>query len=185
MNVSGNAVEKKILSLKTQYKRELNKLKTKYRAGLDGITHSNWYAFEYLHFLKDVNGPQPRTNSLLITQTENKLDEGITVENANRKEPILSFSQRQSQPRCTLKRKYNTQFGTFNLLKGASNAIIDRQKKDSFSIFGETVASELRDIKDRRELLILKKEIMDLIFETKYRILEPENIISQPHFEED
>ncbi|CAG4960184.1 unnamed protein product [Parnassius apollo] len=184
MNVSTNAIEKKILSLKTQYKRELNKLKTKSGAGLDEKTHSNWYAFEYLHFLNDANGPHPRTNSLLITETESKL-EGITVENKSREEPTLSFSQRQSQPRFILKRKCDAQLGTLNLLKGASNANIVKQKKDSFSIFGDTIASELRDIKNKRELLILKKDIMDLIFHTKLRILEPEYIISQPPFEED
>ncbi|CAG5059942.1 unnamed protein product [Parnassius apollo] len=139
MNLDAHIIEKKILSLKTQYNRELNKLKTKSELGEDEITY--WYAFEHLHFLKDVKLPQPNTDPLLIIQTENKLEEdNITDKNENEQKPILSFTQRQSQPRCTLKRKYDTQLSTLNLLQDASNANINKQEKDEFSIFGETIA---------------------------------------------
>lgn len=54
-NTNVGAVEKKILSLKTQYNRELKKLKTAGKTGIDDVPSSSWYAFQHLHFLKNTN----------------------------------------------------------------------------------------------------------------------------------
>lgn len=89
---------------------------------------------------------------------------------------ITSIQQQNipQQPRF-IKRKRHNQFGTFNLLRDASNALIHKQKRDEFSIFGETIANELREMKSKRHILVLKKKIMDLVYETKLEIFDNDN----------
>ncbi|KPI97706.1 hypothetical protein RR46_07453 [Papilio xuthus] len=171
-NTDTRAVKKKMVSLRTQYNREINKIRTKTHAGYEQPT-SSWYAYDLLHFLKDNSSPKPAKDSFTITFTPNKKEEyGDPYDSGSNQSPT-NTQQSQLSRRSKMRNSVN-QMKTLNLLNHASNAIINRQKKDEFSIFGEAVASELRDIKSRKEVIELKKNIMDMIYITKMNILDTE-----------
>lgn len=68
-----------------------------------------------------------------------------------------------------------------SILKEARDNIIKRPAKDEFDVFGEYVASELRGVTSKRNILELKKQIQDLIYFTKLNEIKCDsNVSSRP-----
>ncbi|XP_041977598.1 uncharacterized protein LOC121731951 [Aricia agestis] len=153
---------KKIQHLRTQYNRESAR---EARANAEGPNEnyiSNWYAYEYLHFMKDSNKPyriltltdHPELNGNTqqhnMDVSDNKLDH-MNTSNISRSELLHSL-----KPDIL----YSPQ---------ANN-------RDEYSVFGEYIANELRSLKGEKNLLVAKKKIQDVIFEVKMGMISDQRL---------
>ncbi|XP_026494954.2 uncharacterized protein LOC113399898 [Vanessa tameamea] len=150
---------KKIQHLRTQYNRESAREARANSEGPNNRYVSNWYAYEYLHFMKDSNKPyrvlqseeQSDINGTLQTHTDNsvndcKLDNLSPPPKITRSELLHSFKPEIVYPTAAINR-------------------------DEFTVFGEYVANELRSLKGEKNLLVAKKKIQDVIFEVKMGLI--------------
>lgn len=68
-----------------------------------------------------------------------------------------------------------------SILKEAWDNIVKRPAKNEFDVFGEYVASELRGVTGKRNILDLKKQIQALIYVTKLKEIKGDpNVSSRP-----
>lgn len=66
-------------------------------------------------------------------------------------------------------------------MRGRHNiTAITMTAKDEFDVFGEYVASELRGVTSKRNILELKKQIQDLIYFTKLNEIKCDSVSSRP-----
>ncbi|XP_049866997.1 uncharacterized protein LOC126367498 [Pectinophora gossypiella] len=150
LGVSLHDLTKKVQHLRTQYNRESVR---EARANAEEPNEryvSNWYAFEFLHFMKDSNKPY----RLLQSEDHAELNGGLPTHPSN------SLSDCKTEPVHTVKSElvYPT----------------SPRRRDEFSVFGEYIANELRSLKGEKNLLVAKKKIQDVIFEVKMgMICEP------------
>lgn len=76
------------------------------------------------------------------------------------------------EPRSNMKRKNNDDIDTADLLKDViKKPNAKKAKNDTFSVFGEAVATELRDVKTEANVFDMKNKILELIYETRIHIL--------------
>lgn len=66
LGISIGDITKKIQHLRTQYNRESAREAREYAEDPNDRYVSNWYAFEYLHFMKDSNKPYKFLHSVSI-----------------------------------------------------------------------------------------------------------------------
>ncbi|XP_026758115.1 uncharacterized protein LOC113517596 [Galleria mellonella] len=162
LGISVPDTTKKIQHLRTQYNRESAREARANAEDPNDRYVSNWYAFEYLHFMKDSNKPyrvlqsdlQSEVNSNIVTHSENSISEC----------KIVNLSPPHKIPRTD----------TFTPVKPELLFQTESKSRDEFSVFGEYIANELRSLKGEKNLLVAKKKIQDVIFEVKMgMICEP------------
>ncbi|XP_039747227.1 uncharacterized protein LOC120624637 isoform X2 [Pararge aegeria] len=152
LNISVSDATKKIQHLRTQYNRESAR---EVRANSEGPNESyisNWYAYEYLHFMKDSNKPYR------VLQSEDHPEINITLQpTENSVCKLDNLSPPSKIARTDLLHSYKPE-----IVYPATSV-----NRDEFSVFGEYVANELRSLKGEKNLLVAKKKIQDIIFEVK------------------
>ncbi|KAI5638557.1 alcohol dehydrogenase transcription factor myb/SANT-like domain-containing protein [Phthorimaea operculella] len=161
LGVSVPDITKKIQHLRTQYNRESAR---EARANAEDPSDryvSNWYAFEYLHFMKDSTKPY----RIIQPEDHNDLNNSLPSQNNSIGDcKLLNLS-----PLHKSSRNESSQSVKSELVYPSSP-----RNRDEFSVFGEYVANELRSLKGEKNLLVAKKKIQDVIFEVKMgMICEP------------
>ncbi|XP_075970074.1 uncharacterized protein LOC142972670 [Anticarsia gemmatalis] len=167
LGISVPDATKKIQHLRTQYNREWAREVRAYVEDPNDRYVSNWYAFEYLHFLKDSNKPYR------ILQSEDTSDlSGLPSHSDNASDckltnlsPPHKISRISEPPIHTVKPEI-----IYPALP---------RNRDEFSVFGEYIANELRSLKGEKNLLVAKKKIQDVIFEVKMGMMS-EPRLDQP-----
>ncbi|CAG9783788.1 unnamed protein product [Diatraea saccharalis] len=179
--VSPKDIPKKIKNLRSSYYQELKKIEKSIRSGADQDSvykpRVSWFttADELLKTFRIKH--ETFSNNTLTENEQHEMDE--EMDEYVSFGPPLQYTTPPPKPKHTFKRKSENQVKSLNLLQDAvSTAILSKQKKDEYSIFGEAVANELREINSKTHLLILKKDIMNLIFKTKIEILDTENAVN-------
>lgn len=89
---------------------------------------------------------------------------------------VSTISERKALKR--VKPSGDNQKEALSILKEARDNIIKRPAKDEFDVFGEYVASELRGVTGKRNILELKKQIQDLIYFTKLNEIKCDSYVS-------
>ena len=185
---------KKIQHLRTQYNREAAREARANSEGPNETYLSNWYAYEYLHFMKHSNKPY-RLLHLVSLQTllyitfiiltkyymrfiylhffqEGNSDVSDSIqphnEGSGNDYKLDSLSLPSKIPRTELVHSFKPE-----ILYPSNNL-----NRDEFSVFGEYIANELRSLKGEKNLLVAKKKIQDVIFEVKM------GMISEPRVEQ-
>ncbi|KAM3963599.1 uncharacterized protein ACR2FA_002525 [Aphomia sociella] len=162
LGISVSDTTKKIQHLRTQYNRESAREARANAEDPNDKYISNWYAFDYLHFMKDSNKPyrifqsdlHPEVNSVIAVHSENSMSDC----------KIVNLSPPHKIPRTD----------TFSPVKQELVFQSESKTRDEFSVFGEYIANELRSLKGEKNLLVAKKKIQDVIFEVKMgMICEP------------
>ncbi|CAF4774963.1 unnamed protein product [Pieris macdunnoughi] len=147
-------ITKKIQHLRTQYNRELAREALVRSQDPNDRYVTNWYAYDYLHFLKDSNKPYRLVHSDIYTFNNTSTDNAISPD--ENKNDALSPPSKMAR--------------TENILD--SNLVYSSTaKRDEFSVFGEYIANELRSLKCERSLLLAKKRMQDVIFDVKMNML--------------
>ncbi|CAB3241978.1 unnamed protein product [Arctia plantaginis] len=163
LRISVPDATKKIQHLRTQYNRESAREVRAYVEDPNDRYVSNWYAFDYLHFLKDSSKPYR-----ILQSEENSEINGVPPHSDNAPNPckLSSPSPPHKIPRFS------------EPLHSVSPDVICPRNRDEFSVFGEYIANELRSLKGEKNLLVAKKKIQDVIFEVKM------GMISEPRAEQ-
>ncbi|XP_047021884.1 uncharacterized protein LOC124631506 [Helicoverpa zea] len=155
LGISVPDVTKKIQHLRTQYNRESAREVRAYVEDPNDRYVSNWYAFEYLHFLKDSSKPyrvlQSEDNSEISGQSSHSDNAVSDCKLASLSPPHKISRTEPAVPAVKPEIVYPT---------------ISRPR-DEFSVFGEYIANELRSLKGEKNLLVAKKKIQDAIFDVK------------------
>ncbi|VVD02903.1 unnamed protein product [Leptidea sinapis] len=163
LGISVFDVTKKIQHLRTQYNREAARESRTTADDPSYVYVSNWYAFEYLHFLKDPNKPY-RIVQVSDNGDENRTTKSNVAYNYESKlDVLLSHSKVTDR----------------NVSKPEVLTSASISTKDEYAVFAEYIANELRPLKDEKHFLIAKKKILDVIFEVKMGMIG-ENRIDQP-----
>ncbi|CAK1582111.1 unnamed protein product [Parnassius mnemosyne] len=158
LGISVPDTTKKIQHLRTQYNRESAKEARANAEDPNDSYVSNWYAFEYLHFMKDSNKPYR------VLQTEENSEINGSLPNHN--DSALSDCKANLSPPHKIART--------DVLYPVKSEIVypsPPRDRDEFSVFGEYIANELRSLKGEKNLLVAKKKIQDVIFEVKMGIM--------------
>ncbi|XP_045530634.1 uncharacterized protein LOC123718225 [Pieris brassicae] len=143
-------ITKKIQHLKIQYNRELAREALARSQDPNDRYVTNWYAYDYLHFLKDSNKPYRLIHSDIYTFNNTSTDNAIS--------PDLIKNYALLPPPKMAR--------TDNILD-SDLVYSSTAKRDEFSVFGEYIANELRSLKCERSLLLAKKRLQDVIFDVK------------------
>ncbi|XP_068629861.1 uncharacterized protein [Battus philenor] len=151
---------KKIQHLRTQYNRESAREARANAEDPNDRYISNWYAFEYLHFMKDSNKPY-RVLQSSEEHTEINSNLTNTNETVSTDCKLFNLSPPHKVPRTDI------------VLPVKSELVYPSspRNRDEFSVFGEYIANELRSLKGEKNLLVAKKKIQDVIFEVKMGIM--------------
>ncbi|XP_045491310.1 uncharacterized protein LOC123691115 [Colias croceus] len=156
--ISAFDVTKKIQHLRTQYNRELAREAIVHAEDPNDRYVTNWYAYDYLHFLKDSNKPYR------VVQSDELSEANSTVQ-TNNESTLGECKLDNLSPPTKIARTDNHDYKADLLIP---------DKRDEFSVFGEYIANELRSLKGEKNLLVAKKKIQDVIFEVKM------NMFSEP-----
>ncbi|XP_069685900.1 uncharacterized protein [Periplaneta americana] len=198
-NCSRVNIEKKISSLRSQYSRELQKIKTSRKSGgtVDDVYTSKWFAFEAMSFMRGGNNPK-KTRTLLPSQVENYSQSTQSMEgdddddddyydddtsevrlNDNEASASTSSSTIASTPkRITRKRKFD-EFVSIaietmkQMAPPKEKSLLQGENRDECDIFGELVGVEVRQIQDPVVRETLKSNILKLVYDTKIAQLVP------------
>ncbi|CAG9585658.1 unnamed protein product [Danaus chrysippus] len=157
LGISVSDATKKIQHLRTQYNRESAR---EARANSEGPNEryvSNWYAYEYLHFMKDSNKPyrvlQSEDNSEIHSTLQSHSDSSVADCKLDNISPPPKIAR------------------TELLHSFKSDIVYPSSNRDEFTVFGEYIANELRSLKGEKNLLLAKKKIQDVIFEVKMSMI--------------
>ncbi|XP_013196890.1 uncharacterized protein LOC106139924 [Amyelois transitella] len=152
-------INKKIQHLRTQYNRESAREARAFVEDPNDRYISNWYAFEYLHFMKDSNKPY----RIIQSELQQEVNGSVTSpsENSTGDWKLVNLS-----PPHKVARTDSTTNGKQEVVYPSVS-----RSRDEFSVFGEYVANELRSLKGEKNLLVAKKRIQDVIFEVKMGIM--------------
>ncbi|CAG9783604.1 unnamed protein product [Diatraea saccharalis] len=153
LGISVPDTTKKIQHLRTQYNRESAREARALAEDPNDRYISNWYAFEYLHFMKDSSKPYRVLTQELAADTSNV---STHSENSIGECKLDSLSPPHKISRTD----------SVNSLKVYPIPNLPRNR-DEFAVFGEYIANELRSLKGEKNLLVAKKKIQDVIFEVK------------------
>ncbi|XP_045785808.1 uncharacterized protein LOC123881196 [Maniola jurtina] len=160
LNISVSDATKKIQHLRTQYNRE----SAREARSENECYISNWYAYEYLHFMKDSNKPY----RVLLSDNQ---DINITLQGTE-----------NSASECKLDNLPTpSKIARTDLLHSFKPDIVYPANRDEFSVFGEYVANELRSLKGEKNLLVAKKKIQDVIFEVKMGMINEPRVEQAVH----
>ncbi|GBP24483.1 hypothetical protein EVAR_20807_1 [Eumeta japonica] len=132
---------KKIQHLRTQYNRESAR---EARAAAEDPADryvSNWYAYEYLHFLKDSTKPY----NLIHSQEPAEING--SSETCIGELKLVNLSPPHKVTRTDI---------IHNVKPEVLYSSPTRPNRDEFSVFGEYVANELRSLKDEDAVLVLE-----------------------------
>lgn len=151
LGISVPDTTKKIQHLRTQYNRESAKEARALAEDPHDRYISNWYAFEYLHFMKDSSKPYR-----ILTQELHSEPNSIQSHSEN---SMGDCKLDSLSPPLKISR-----LDTYNGTKLYPNS---PRSRDEFAVFGEYIANELRSLKGEKNLLVAKKKIQDVIFEVK------------------
>ncbi|XP_053625746.1 uncharacterized protein LOC128683813 [Plodia interpunctella] len=152
-------ITKKIQHLRTQYNRESAREARAFVEDPNDRYISNWYAFEYLHFMKDSNKPY----RIIQSELQQEVNGSVTSpsDNSTADWKIVNMSPPHKVAR--------TDSGSMRpeVYPSVSQSV----SRDEFSVFGEYVANELRSLKGEKNLLVAKKKIQDVIFDVKMGLI--------------
>ncbi|XP_068083489.1 uncharacterized protein [Anabrus simplex] len=183
-NCSRECIEKKLASLRSQYSRELQKVQKSRKswAGADEVYTSKWFAFEAMSRMRGGNVPTKTRTNLLSPEEEDTQsisleedDDASAVGTAGEDEATGS----RSSPAIALtpikppvKRKSENEFlataiETLKCVKESRMSKLHTANRDECDVFGELVASELKQINDPIVKETLKFNIQKLIYEAK------------------
>ncbi|CAG9096341.1 unnamed protein product [Plutella xylostella] len=156
LEISVADATKKIQHLRTQYNRESAKEARANAEDPNDRYVSNWYAFEYLHFMKDSNKPYRVIQSDQQAELSRAAIQEVDISMVDCKLSNLSHPSKGSgiDPLQPVKPEI-------------ASPTSPRKNRDEFSVFGEYIANELRSLKGEKNLLVAKKKIQDAIFEVK------------------
>ncbi|CAK1552201.1 unnamed protein product [Leptosia nina] len=145
-------ITKKIQHLRTQYNRELARESIARAQNPNENYVVNWYAYDYLHFLKDSNKPFRLVNSDGYYGNGTPNDDETPRGESKNTSPLPPKIARSDNIEGNI--EYSSP-----------------KKRDEFTVYGEYIANELRSLKCERSLLLAKKRIQDVIFEVKMNML--------------
>ncbi|XP_063377986.1 uncharacterized protein LOC134665095 [Cydia fagiglandana] len=157
LGISVSDATKKIQHLRTQYNREAAREARANEEDPEDRFLSNWYAFEYLHFMKDSSKPY----RILQLETHSEVNSSLPSNSDGYVESLQNKLENHSPPH-KIPRTDN-----LHIVKSELAYSSPPQSRDEFSVFGEYIANELRSLKGEKNLLVLKKKIQDAIFEVK------------------
>ncbi|KAL0841901.1 hypothetical protein ABMA28_014136 [Loxostege sticticalis] len=153
LGISVPDTTKKIQHLRTQYNRESAREARANAEDPHDRYISNWYAFEYLHFMKDSNKPYRILQTDLNSETSS-----VAPHSESSIDCKLGLSPQHKIARTD----------SFSSPKSTDFVFPSTPRnRDEFSVFGEYIANELRSLKGEKNLLVAKKKIQDVIFEVK------------------
>ncbi|KAL4714075.1 hypothetical protein ACJJTC_008429 [Scirpophaga incertulas] len=150
LGISVPDTTKKIQHLRTQYNRESAREARALAQDPNDRYISNWYAFEYLHFMKNSSKPYR------LVQQEIQSEMGGLQSNSETTVGDSKLGNISPQYKIT-------RIDSTNNVKVCST----EKSRDEFAVFGEYIANELRSLKGEKNLLVTKKKIQDVIFEVK------------------
>ncbi|XP_072944033.1 uncharacterized protein [Epargyreus clarus] len=159
LGISVPDTTKKIQHLRTQYNRESAR---EARANAEDPNYryvSNWYAFEYLHFMKDSSKPYRVFLSEDNAEVNSSVNSNDTTTSAETK--VANVSPQHKVARTELYQSFKPEI----VYPSAPPT------RDEFTVFGEYIANELRSLKGEKNLLVAKKKIQDVIFEVKMSMI--------------
>ncbi|KAJ8725511.1 hypothetical protein PYW08_003694 [Mythimna loreyi] len=156
LGISVPDATKKIQHLRTQYNRESAREARAYAEEPNDRYVSNWYAFEYLHFLKYSNKPYR-----LLQSEDNTIEVGVLPSHSDNAVNDCKLSSLSPPP------KISRTDPPPPAVKPEVNYPTVPRPRDEFAVFGEYIANELRSLKGEKNLLVAKKKIQDIIFEVK------------------
>ncbi|XP_063538246.1 uncharacterized protein LOC134747583 [Cydia strobilella] len=170
-----SVVEKKMRSLIGQFQRELKKDKS--GVGCDEV--SNWFAFKKLMFLRNHNKPASTRDIGEKNSHNDELSEPYHVENFHiaAPMPMVYESTDTTANLSTISRKRTNSYDDKSddpMGYGFAKQYQPSSKSghDEFEIYGQYVASELRETKDLHSVLVAKRYINDILINArmgKYR----------------
>ncbi|KAJ0180396.1 hypothetical protein K1T71_003800 [Dendrolimus kikuchii] len=158
---------KKIQHLRTQYNRESVREARANAEDPNDRYVSNWYGYEYLHFLKDSNKPYKMLQSVDTTEV---LGMPSHLDNTISECKIDSLSPPHKMPRIDSNQSAKPEVPYTTLSRN----------RDEFTVFGEYIANELRSLKGEKNLLVAKKKIQDVIFEVKMGMIREPRCEASP-----
>ncbi|XP_031637850.1 uncharacterized protein LOC116350247 [Contarinia nasturtii] len=206
LNVTSQEISSKLHSLRTQFNRECSReKKQKSGSGGDEIYISKWEYMSSLHFLKvgsvsgetfsNLNTHTLKSNDLpcLLNELETRdlivvsTDSSDTQSEYGERSSNQKITHSQTTNQRTAKRKYYED--KENLLMERAIAVMD-QRSDEWDIFGQFVASELRQIFDPIKKNTVKRLIMNTLMsqgifeqtengftaETRYMVVSDDDI---------
>ncbi|XP_063365098.1 uncharacterized protein LOC134653632 [Cydia amplana] len=179
VNIPRREVESKIHTLRSQFAREKKKIAQMRKNGND-LRYSPWFAYEPMKFLLKGETEIAGFDSSEMRNSHNdELSEPYHVENFQLAAPIpmlyestnttanLSTNSRKRTNSCDDKSDDPMRYGFAKQYRPTS-----KFGEDEFEIYGQYVASELRETKDLHSVLIAKRYINDILFNArmgKYR----------------
>ncbi|RVE43803.1 hypothetical protein evm_011540 [Chilo suppressalis] len=173
LGISVPDTTKKIQHLRTQYNRESARESRALAEDPNDRYTSNWYAFEYLHFMKDSSKPYRVLTQELTSESSN----GPThTENSIGECKLDSLSPPHKVPRTD----------SVNTFKVYPNV---PRNRDEFTVFGEYIANELRSLKGwGKSLRIIKNcdvyrpsAVSVRVHKFGLSVFNPEIMISKMH----
>ncbi|KAG7162443.1 putative Alcohol dehydrogenase transcription factor Myb/SANT-like-containing protein 33, partial [Homarus americanus] len=147
LNIPESEITRKWHNLRCQMNNEMRKLKKK-KSGIgadDVILKSTWEFFDALHFMIGCNKPQGSTSASMDFVT-----------------PPTSGIEHDKK-KCSGKKKKNEHLEEQAALKKAIDVL--NKPQDDYSVFGDYVASELRQLRSDENRKILKRTIMKAVIE--------------------
>ncbi|XP_063625247.1 uncharacterized protein LOC134796984 [Cydia splendana] len=179
VNIPRREVESKIHTLRSQFAREKKKISQSRKNGNE-LKYSPWFAYEPMKFLlKGETETEGFDNSEMRNSHNDELSEPYHVENFHIAAPIpmlyestdttanLSTNSRKRINSYDDKSDDPMGYGFAKQYRPSS-----KSGHDEFEIYGQYVASELRETKDLHSVLIAKRYINDILFNArmgKYR----------------
>lgn len=168
LGISVLDITKKIQHLRTQYNRESAREARAFAEEPNDRYVSNWYAFEYLHFLKDSRKPYK-----ILLSEDNNTEIGVLSPHSDNAGADCKLAN-LSPPHKISRTESHTPAARPDIVYPSVS-----RARDEFSVFGEYIANELRSLKGEKNLLVAKKKIQDVIFEVKMGMIS-EHRTEQP-----
>ncbi|XP_064109921.1 uncharacterized protein LOC135217846 [Macrobrachium nipponense] len=165
LNVSEAEIARKWHNLRCQMNNEIRKMKVK-KSGMsadDVLVKSKWEYFDALHFMIGCVKPQETTVTNMISIAANvNVQESITLSKQLLNPDVTPgiSGVENTKEKCSKKSKHTEEE---NALKNAIGIL--NKPQDDDSMFGEYVASELRQLRSIENRKRLKRTIKKAIIE--------------------
>ncbi|XP_059143436.1 uncharacterized protein LOC131930825 [Physella acuta] len=177
-------VERKINSLKSQFFREHRKVESSKLTGMGEVFRPKWYGYDLLLFLVGLEQPYATLIKILTGNNSTCIDKKdfptISIsgptDNFNHCDQIIRIDEvhldmpeiaEQPQKRKVVDTTESASENTMSKMRKLNYDNSLNHADDHLSSFAKYIEAELTEIKNNRRLLLLKKKIQDLIFETK------------------
>ncbi|KAG7163452.1 putative Alcohol dehydrogenase transcription factor Myb/SANT-like-containing protein 22 [Homarus americanus] len=168
LNIPESEITRKWHNLRCQMNSEIRKLKKKKRSiGADDVVlKSTWEFFDTLHFMIGCNKPQGSTSAnMALSFSQNVVKEEFTQPSEQCQDFVTPSTSgiEHDKKKCSGKNKKVEHLEEQAALKKAIDVL--NKPQDDYSVFGDYVASELRQLRSDENRKILKRTIMKAIIE--------------------